>query len=487
MTPFAKFMRGFTLLVVYECVILLAYSLVLVVMDIVGALITAPFYGTPNLPAHRFVQYCLLVLAMPPVAALVEYLILRRQRNFSHAAALRVRIQVMLAAIVPLTVGLILIELVPSPLLLAAVGQGIGIFIFLLIYSRFYRTRLAVMIVTTVLMIGVLEFATRRMFPQPIFNTRLPYYPNVEINRTVNLKGVKADSHYSTNTWGFRGDPVPADRELTFEILTIGGSTTLCFFLDDANTYPTLMQNYLREDYPQVWVGNAGLDGHTTRGHLVTMETVVSSVKPDGIVFLIGINDLSASLSPGWQLQFDEILTPWFFDSALFRLLWRQSQVLKGGTTVKAEGHGNFVALPMTDDEVDLPADLAEALPTLPEYRVNVNRLIDLGQQQGIQMLFMTQPLLFEDNEYWAGINSSSYWLKVQKTISGATNRRMMDLFNATLLEICDERGVPCYDLAAELSGKPEYFYDSMHFTDEGAARVGELAAQAIEELWVIE
>jgi hypothetical protein len=58
-----------------------------------------------------------------------------------------------------------------------------------------------------------------------------------------------------------------------------------------------------------------------------------------------------------------------------------------------------------------------------------------------------------------------------------------MRAFNDALRDVCREPGMTCRDLAAALPARAAYFYDDMHFSEEGAARVAELVVGWIVEL----
>jgi len=44
-------------------------------------------------------------------------------------------------------------------------------------------------------------------------------------------------------------------------------------------------------------VQNAGLDGHSTRGHVLMMKTVVPAVKPKVVLMFVAMNGLNYSIN----------------------------------------------------------------------------------------------------------------------------------------------------------------------------------------------
>ncbi|MDP4248158.1 MAG: hypothetical protein Q8932_20160, partial [Bacteroidota bacterium] len=99
------------------------------------------------------------------------------------------------------------------------------------------------------------------------------------------------------NSLGFRG-PEPPDastwgKRLT--VITVGGSTTECHFLSDSLTWPFLLGRRLAGSFPGCWLNNAGLDGHTTYGHLVLLNDHIKKLRPSVLLFLTGMNDVETS------------------------------------------------------------------------------------------------------------------------------------------------------------------------------------------------
>ncbi len=127
------------------------------------------------------------------------------------------------------------------------------------------------------------------------------------INQRYDIKNdkiAKLDKEiiHTKNSLGFRGPEMPADYADRLSVITIGGSTTECYYLSDNSTWPYLLGEELKKDYPDIWVNNAGLDGHSTFGHQVLLEDYVVGLKPKMVLFLTGINDVGRdSLNGGFD------------------------------------------------------------------------------------------------------------------------------------------------------------------------------------------
>src|SRR5262245_20256709 len=115
----------------------------------------------------------------------------------------------------------------------------------------------------------------------------------------------KLDKHVShtKNSLGFRGPEPPASFTDYLTIVTIGGSTTECFYLSDNQTWPAVLDSRLQKTSPKLWLNNAGLDGHTTFGHLILMQDYVSRLQPKVALFLVGVNDMFADQPRSYDLM----------------------------------------------------------------------------------------------------------------------------------------------------------------------------------------
>lgn len=331
----------------------------------------------------------------------------------------------------------------------------------------------------------IFEIALRIFTPPLIFHPNLPLIPYQKMKIKVDLPGVSDTIYHTTNKWGMRGDPIPKDWGERITIITIGGSTTQCYYLSDDKTWPAQLQTLLRQMAPTVMVQNAGLDGHSTRGHLLMMETVIPKIKPDIVILLVGANDLGHSLVEERLLfgnPYERAGLKYYLFTHIkvlqFFYIWQQILINKAPIVDKLQygNHHGYIAKPITERST-LPDSLESILPSLPEFKNNINAIIDIAKRENIKIIFLTQPTLFDDTQYWDAVQGSSYWLRKQKlSISAATYWKMLRIFNDSLIELCKSRSIDCFDLASRIPHSSEYFYDGHHFNEAGA----ELAANEV-------
>jgi hypothetical protein len=99
-------------------------------------------------------------------------------------------------------------------------------------------------------------------------------------------------STYTRDSNGLRGYCAnPKD----ISILTVGGSTTDQRYIPDGMTYQDVLQKLLSNKYDTlICVSNAGVDGHSTFGHLASFQNwfpLIVDLNPKFFLLYIGIND----------------------------------------------------------------------------------------------------------------------------------------------------------------------------------------------------
>ncbi len=117
------------------------------------------------------------------------------------------------------------------------------------------------------------------------------------IHRQYNIHNTeisKLDEYivHKKNSLGFRGEDPPDEFQDHLTIVTIGGSTTESFYISEGQTWPDQLGINLESSFEKIWVNNAGLDGTSTFGHIVLMEDHIVQLKPNIVLFLVGLNDV---------------------------------------------------------------------------------------------------------------------------------------------------------------------------------------------------
>lgn len=373
------------------------------------------------------------------------------------------------------TAGAFLLALIPGSLLVSAKDNA---------QLKHVVSGTAVMTVSLLLALIGGELLLRRIMPGQIFNPRFGLRPYCRYDLHVDLPGISQGGVLSTNRWGLRGDDPPPNWSEYLTVVTVGGSTTANYYLDDSKTWSSVLQDELRAVNPMVWVGNAGIPRHSADTHALFVKEVLSRINPDVALFLVGVNDMGPFLrgdAGGEERLEDSGPRPWLFSrSMILQLLYKIKKVnIDGAQVIDTVSDPPFRPESLTTGEMPLPEDLHDLLSDPDFYRNRILRLITACREQGITPVFLTQPLLYEDNDYWRNFRESAALFQgTERPISAATYALMLQTLNSDLLLACAEQGAAVYDLASHVPHSELYFYDSMHMTEAGAALVGSLVGR---------
>ena len=363
------------------------------------------------------------------------------------------------------------------------------------------------------------EFVLRMLSPERYFvfppGTERVNKPHPEL-----MPGTSGEARFIINESGMRADPFPEDDR--FKILAVGGSTTICSFLDQEETWTHLVQEKLSTAGRKAWVGNVGRNGHNSRHHMLHVERLLDQhADLDLVIILVGVNDMSMRLKRDVNYRRLEDEDPayrdrliyqtfsvfplrdannafYFKNTEIYRLLRqvrRKIRYRKGNTQLE-----DAIGLAYQRRR-EFRADASTILNTLPdlsealgEYQANLKRIIDLAQERDVQVVFLTQPYMWRKNLpdslsrlLWLGgigdfqIESGKPYYSVEALAEA------MQTYNQTLLNVCRDRGVSCLDLEPLIAKDTTSFSDGVHFNEQGARTVADAVAGFLLEKGLVD
>jgi lysophospholipase L1-like esterase len=285
------------------------------------------------------------------------------------------------------------------------------------------------------------------------------------------------------NPLGFRGAEPPKNFSKYLTIVTVGGSTTECSYITEGKTWPDLVGNKLKNDFPHLWLNNAGLDGHSTFGHLVLMKDYIAKLKPKVVLFLIGINDIGINDLTDYDRENLGILT-FTSGKGMLKAISAHSELLSLGlnfyryTLAKSRGLSASDQIDLaTMGQINLDRAYCEKMKTLqqekylPGYETRLRKLIKIVKQNSIEPVFITQPLIFGNTkDNITSIDLAN--IKIGPDMSGELEWEILELYNDVTRRVGKEEGIMVIDLASKMPKSSIYFYDADHFTNKGAEKV---------------
>ena len=228
------------------------------------------------------------------------------------------------------------------------------------------------------------------------------------------------------------------------------------------------------------------------------MKDYIVKIKPKVVLFLVGINDLWIKslnetphikgnilrLKDGLELDLSSIKT--FVKTAgnyseVFALAYNLYRYSKKIYSPYTNIQDAFLEKAQT---IDIPKNqelevVSKKLKSFNEknkkgYSLRLMKLIKISKENGIQPVLITQPALYGDatddvtKKYLGSI-------KVGNEENGNIAWESLEFFNDVTRSIGLEQKVLVIDLAHEMPKSSRYFYDFLHYNNEGSKKVGEI------------
>lgn len=327
-------------------------------------------------------------------------------------------------------------------------------------------------------------------------NLRHTFYPDSTL-----FHGIKGASLFSMNADGVRGQ---AFKDGNKRFLCLGGSTTECLYLDDTECWTRLLQDSLSQRFGTTFqVGGIGKSGCTTRENYIHLKYFVPQLpKPDGVILMVGLNDMMKRLSRDSLYEQDFRFTPEVEDSFVRTIFlseevsntwWRNLELFKVGQQFFHRAN-NVSWESIQDDKGEvlkqwrnnrseaglLIHELPDLTSALNEFERNLHLVYEEAQSQKLDVIFVTQASLYKDT--MGVFESSLLWMggvgDFQKKIkrpyyAPSVLNHALGLYNQRLVAFCkDKPNVRLIDLAAHLPKDTSVFYDDCHYNESGARQV---------------
>lgn len=331
---------------------------------------------------------------------------------------------------------------------------------------------------------AALRWLGRPMVYRP--GLRMTLHPDPQI-----LPGTSSPSRFSTNRVGMRArEWDPAARR----VLCVGGSTTICLYLDDEKAWPQRLMALLNEGSPAppVWVGNVGKSGLDTYHHLELLRRLPEAAQVDLVIVLAGVNDLAHSvrvphdsrrrLAPSSVFDAGGPLNPtqpYFKQAFAYKALRSLARVARRSVDEEDDRGLSYAQRRERRRQAAKDYPLPPLEVDLRIYKENLAAIAAFARGAGSRVLFLTQPTVWQDP--MPPELEALTWFRslggTGRTLSSPDLARGMALFNQAMLDFCREPpAVECLDLAPLVPKDAVHFYDDEHFTEAGS----ELVARAV-------
>lgn len=296
------------------------------------------------------------------------------------------------------------------------------------------------------------------------------------------------------NSLGFRGAEPPVNFSQRVSLVAVGGSTTECVFITEGKTWVDAVTRNLEPNFPGIWINNAGIDGHSTCGHIALVEQYLSKLKPNFAMFLVGINDMavetcriedkktlvSSEVTGFAQSIFDKSMVYTYLDYLVHRKVAHGMVAMRDSIfDYNVLGDSTYYDKYSSDDNEKFDK-------LLVDYRQRLETLLSKTKESSIKPILITQPAVYGKGiDPTTGVDLADLvvadFTEGKKTRKGEEKWRLLEKYNQVTRDVAIKHNIPLIDLASEMPKDTKYYYDFIHYTELGAQKVGEIVSGHLE------
>ncbi len=271
-------------------------------------------------------------------------------------------------------------------------------------------------------------------------------------------------------------------------LVFLGGSTTMCTYMDEEKRFPYLVGRLLeKRSHRKVNSYNAGVAGNSSLHSNNILYNKLFPLKPDVVIMMHNINDLNVLLYEKSYWNSHPTLSPilevrplnYFRPKEIVTLLIPNLyEALKNMERVVR--HKFFSKAKQADDEFrDIRGKKIVIDPPqlLSQFNRNLQTFINLCRAWDIVPVLMTMENRLKENPD-AIIAQQMSGFSRNTGISYKEYKEIFDWFNQAIREVGRANGILVIDLARKIPQENESMYDVVHFTDGGS----QLAARIISD-----
>jgi len=263
----------------------------------------------------------------------------------------------------------------------------------------------------------------------------------------------------------------------------LGGSTTECMYMDEENRFPYLVGRLLEEKTgKRINSYNGGKAGNNSLHAINLLLNKIIPIKPDIVVFMENINELSVLL---YQKTY------WTVGNARSPLIDKPASLKTVGKNLEEDFHllrdllipnlaREFRKITLHFRNLDeFHAARGQKVQIdqdylVNEFSLNLQTLVNICQARNITPVLMTQANRLTENPD-PYVRKMMQMLEKEQGISYKDYRNIYDKFNETIVAVGLKNHLPVIDLAQSVPPDKDFFVDLVHFNDDGsqyAARI---------------
>jgi lysophospholipase L1-like esterase len=273
-------------------------------------------------------------------------------------------------------------------------------------------------------------------------------------------------------------------------VVFLGGSTTECLYMDEDQRFPYVVGRLLEaRTGKKINSYNGGKSGNDSLHSINLLINKVIPLKPDIVVFMENVNDLTTLLYEGSYWTKSTARSPIIDKKASFKTVGKNFQenfhLLRDLLIPHlAREFRQFTAAARTDEfqavrgqKIRIDQDRL-----VQEYRGNLQMFISICRARNITPVLMTQENRLKDRPDPL-IAKLTGLVEQQQGISYREYKHIYDKFNNAAAAEGTENRVTVIDLAKRVPQEKDYMVDMVHFNPQGARYAAGIIADALAPL----
>jgi lysophospholipase L1-like esterase len=286
---------------------------------------------------------------------------------------------------------------------------------------------------------------------------------------------------------------IPSERYLhpDISLVFLGGSTTVCHYLDEDVRFPYLT-GVLLENKLGIKINsyNAGRSGNNSLHSIDILLNKILPLNPKIVVMMHNINDVTTLVyersywnnNPSKSVIIDtnnEITTNYLriMRDRLIPNIATQIRIISNKIKDKLNpGHANSDEFAHIRGK-EITINKTEAIE---QFEMNLDIFINICRARKIIPVLMTMPSRIKDIP---DVSIADIFNKDKLRVSYKEFKAIIDAFNESIRNKAKENHILFVDLAKDIPQEAEYMYDTVHYTETGSKQIAHRVSEHLEPI----
>jgi hypothetical protein len=325
--------------------------------------------------------------------------------------------------------------------------------------------------------------------PRPLYSDIIvPPPATMDISDTLAKKGYE----FRVDANGFI-IPSKIHDDPQFTLVFIGGSTTECSYVGEKNRFPYLTGRLLEQKTGlRINSYNGGKGGNTSLHSLDVLLNKVIPLKPDLVIMMHNINDLSVLLYEKTYWTRNPYRSPLVEIKPTFKTAMKNLEdsfhIIRDLTLPHLSRQlvnlynvtiGNRFPTDEFKQARNRKIKPDKAL-LVHEFEMNLQTFVNLCKARNITPGLMTMPSRLRDNPDKFIRESVQHTVGAGLGLNYETFKELFDLYNQAIRKVAAENGCVFIDLARKVPPQKALMCDIVHFNDRGSKYVSGVLAEGL-------